>query len=436
MKKLKILPRNHKLIRTVGDRYGIIIGVLFAMSFIAAGCATQTKVLSFGMGNALSSPRFGFFIVNCPSSNPDSSEGDLYARVRYDNLIFIKTDLEFTAHYQLSVNLYLDRGLTESRYSKSFDRQITVTKYSQALASTMYDTLKDKLVVKPGEYFAVLRLLDLNTNVTSSKELKYTFKGFFNHSVNISDIVLHVPLDTNGFPIEFVRNDFNLFADFYVTAMSVPTTILLHMIAKSTEAPSLIDTTFKLDQIYKVQHYRLPVNVNKLAPATYDLRVSVGENFTETSFSILRHIFLPGVAEFEREDAPLQYTMTPSGFDSLRDASHEEREKILKTFWVARSHGDTTIAMAMQKEFYKRVEAADAEFGTTLTPGWQTDRGKIYILYGKPDQIENHGNDFRMGPAANSPPNQVWYYNSLKLRFVFVDELRNGDYRLAKTDGT
>ncbi|MFZ1081918.1 MAG: GWxTD domain-containing protein [Candidatus Kryptoniota bacterium] len=439
MKGLKVLPINLRLHTTGTTSHGKNIAVLLVMSFISAGCATQTRTISFEAGNLLSSPRFEFFIANYPSVNPDSSGGSLYARVRYDDLIFIRTDSAFTAHYQLSVNLYLDRGLTESRYSKTFDRRITVSKYSRTLSSLVYDTLKDNLLMKPGKYFGVFRFLDLNTNITSSKEFEYTVKDFFRDAVNISDIVLYDRSDTSGVQVEAVKNRSGyLYADFYVTSRSIPANISLHLIAKSVEAPTSIDTMYELDQASKVQRCRLPVNIGGLAPAFYDLRISAKENgkenFAETAFRVMADF--SAAAGFDHETGPLMYIMTKGELDSLKREAATEREKKLKDFWLARSHRDTTLAELMEKEFYKRVDTADAEFGAPLTPGWQTDRGRIYVLYGKPDQIESHFNDFREGPGANSSPYQIWYYNSLKLRFVFVYELRDGDYRLAKTGGT
>ena len=59
--------------------------------------------------------------------------------------------------------------------------------------------------MKPGKYSCVLRLLDLNTNITSSKEIEYEFKDFFRDSVNISDIVLYDRSDTSGVPVEVVK---------------------------------------------------------------------------------------------------------------------------------------------------------------------------------------------------------------------------------------
>jgi len=337
------------------------------------------------------------------------------------------------AHYQLSINLHSNEGLADSGYSKTFDRKIEVSKYSQTLSTGLYDGFKDKIVVRPGKYFIGLRLLDLNTNVTSSREIEYEFKDFFRDSVDISDILLYSAPDST--PVEVVRN-FNepMFASFYLVSEEVPANLPLHLIAKSTQAPTSIDTTYELNQTSTVQHYHLPVEIKGLKSAVYNLRLSVGKKFAETSFRILRNGFSPSFAESNDSTGPLNYIMTSSEFNSVRNAKGEERENVLKSFWLGRSNDDTTVSNAMQREFYKRVEISNDQFGTQLIPGWQTDRGKIYILYGKPDRIENHLSNFRAGSGANSPPYEIWYYNSLKLRFAFVDELRNGDYRLAKTN--
>lgn len=418
-----------------GIRQVKTLAVVTAIGIAFAGCAPQTRTLTFGLENTLSATRFNLFIVNYPSSNPDSSEGNLYTRLRYDDLIFIRTDTSYSAHYQLSISLYSDKEMTESRYSKILDRKITVSKYSQTLSTRMYDGFEDKIIVSPGRYFIGLRLLDLNTNVTSSKEIEYSFRDFFRDSVNISDILLYLPSDS--IPIEIVRNPGKpLFADFFVTTKNIPASVPLHVIVKSTEAPTSIDTLYQLNQSSEVQHYHLPVDVTGLESAVYDLRLSVGNESAETSFRILRNEFTSDIAESDNETGPFKYIMTPAEFDSLTIANGEEKRKMLESFWLVRSHGDRIVSDAMQKEFYKRVETSDEQFGTQLMPGWQTDRGRIYILYGKPDRIENHVSNFRSGQEANSPPYEIWYYTSLKLRLIFVDEFRNGDYRLAKTSGT
>ncbi len=61
-----------------------------------------------------------------------------------------------------------------------------------------------------------------------------------------------------------------------------------------------------------------------------------------------------------------------------------------------------------------------------MREGWRTDRGRIYIQFGEPDEID----DYPL--AANSQPYQVWHYyrRGSYRKFVFVDEFEDGDYRL------
>jgi len=421
-----------------------LIPAITLMSFLIAGCATQTRSLAIEAMSSLSSPRFGFVILNFPSESPDSSIGRLRARIRYDDLIFVKNDSEgigssYTAHYQLSVNFYSDKALTDSHYSKTFDHRLTVPNYVRTRSTAMFDTVEDQVALKPGRYFVAFRLLDLNTNITSSREVECIFRDFFHDPVDISDILLYNRADTTAAEVTRTNAD-TLFAGFYVTTKTFPAKISLHLIAKSAESPTFIDTSYEVSQTVNLKYYRLPLNITGFRPANYDLRISASEdgkeNHINTAFTVARNSPSVTARMLGRELGPLVYITTAEKVDSMEKAAPDERDRMITNFWLTQGHNDSTVANAMEKEFYKRVESVNEEFGTELMQGWQTDRGRIFILYGKPDQVEDHVSNFRSGPAANVAPYQVWYYRSLKLRFVFVDESRNGNYRLAKNGGT
>ncbi|MCK4723767.1 MAG: GWxTD domain-containing protein, partial [Dehalococcoidia bacterium] len=57
-------------------------------------------------------------------------------------------------------------------------------------------------------------------------------------------------------------------------------------------------------------------------------------------------------------------------------------------------------------------------------PGWESDMGMVYIIYGQPDDIERHPFDI------DRKPYQIWFYYSKGWRFVFMDVNMLGDYRL------
>ena len=75
-------------------------------------------------------------------------------------------------------------------------------------------------------------------------------------------------------------------------------------------------------------------------------------------------------------------------------------------------------------EYFQRVEYVNEHF-SGWQPGWETDRGMIYILFGPPDEIQ------RTNPSAgNSTIYQIWNYLKVSKQFVFRDQNGFGDYRL------
>jgi GWxTD domain-containing protein len=93
-------------------------------------------------------------------------------------------------------------------------------------------------------------------------------------------------------------------------------------------------------------------------------------------------------------------------------------------FWERRDPDPDAEGNPMLAELTKRVEHADRRFGG-LEPGWRSDRGRIYILYGAPEQTERRTND-----PSYPVPTEIWYYYARGLTFVFQDPEGFGDYRL------
>lgn len=119
----------------------------------------------------------------------------------------------------------------------------------------------------------------------------------------------------------------------------------------------------------------------------------------------------------------------------LKLSTDEEREKFIEQFWQRRDPSPGTPTNEFKQEHYRRIAYSNAHFGTTSgTPGWQTDRGRIYIVYGRADEIEVHPSG-RQG-MYGSRPFEVWIYknasgNGNSGSFTFVDQTGRGDFRLA-----
>ena len=75
----------------------------------------------------------------------------------------------------------------------------------------------------------------------------------------------------------------------------------------------------------------------------------------------------------------------------LKLATGAERDHFIQQFWDRRNpHPEDPRHNAFQDEHYRRIAYADERFVAPPIPGWRTDRGRIYILYGPPDEIERH----------------------------------------------
>ena len=120
-----------------------------------------------------------------------------------------------------------------------------------------------------------------------------------------------------------------------------------------------------------------------------------------------------------------------SAFEKL--TTHEERDKFIEQFWLRRDPTPDTPPNEFKDEHYRRIAYANGHFRTASgKPGWQTDRGHMYIVYGPPDQIDSHPS----GTSNNPHPIEVWMYRHLEgvgdnLYLTFIAQTARSDYHLA-----
>jgi GWxTD domain-containing protein len=132
---------------------------------------------------------------------------------------------------------------------------------------------------------------------------------------------------------------------------------------------------------------------------------------------------LSDLTQLEREYyRDLEYVATPlelQHYNALGDSSKEEQ--YLAWFWGRR--GRASLA-----EFARRMETAKLRYSTARTSGIREDRGRIYVRYGEPDEVQ------RAVIEVDRRPREYWRYYGLGYTFVFIDLRADNIYRLAWTD--
>lgn len=102
----------------------------------------------------------------------------------------------------------------------------------------------------------------------------------------------------------------------------------------------------------------------------------------------------------------------------------EAKGRFLTQFWLKRDQTIGTPANEFQEEYFGRLRTASAYAYAMAPNGWESDRGRVLLKYGKPDNIERHVNEF------NLKPYQVWNYYNLNYQFVFVDRSQTEAFNL------
>jgi GWxTD domain-containing protein len=141
-------------------------------------------------------------------------------------------------------------------------------------------------------------------------------------------------------------------------------------------------------------------------------------------------------------DQDVVYIISPEERSAfLHLSTNEEREQFIEQFWQRRNPDPDSPENTFKEEHYRRIAYANERFASGI-PGWRTDRGKIYIMWGPPDEIEGHpsGGSYDRpasegGGQTSTYPFEQWRYRYLEgigndVILEFVDPSMTGEFHL------
>jgi len=121
--------------------------------------------------------------------------------------------------------------------------------------------------------------------------------------------------------------------------------------------------------------------------------------------------------------------------------TNEEREQFIEQFWLRRSSNPDLPENDFKEEHYRRIAYANEHYASGI-PGWKTDRGRMYIMWGPPDEIESHptGGTYDRpmeegGGSTSTYPWETWRWRYLEgigenIILEFVDPSGSGEYHM------
>jgi GWxTD domain-containing protein len=141
-------------------------------------------------------------------------------------------------------------------------------------------------------------------------------------------------------------------------------------------------------------------------------------------------------------DEDVRWIITDQEMQAFKSLSNdEERDQFIENFWLRRNPNPDSPENEYREEHYARIAYANEHFAAGK-PGWRTDRGHIYIAFGKPDNIDSHpsGGSYDRpmeegGGNTSTFPFEIWHYRYIEgigdnIDIEFVDTCMCGDYHM------
>lgn len=192
------------------------------------------------------------------------------------------------------------------------------------------------------------------------------------------------------------------------------------------------------------------IDISDMPDGSYILKIEVTDGASGLSTTASKSFTLlsskmelrPGqiVTEFTEEDVELlekvaKYALTFEQNKMLKQLDLAGKKRFFDDFWIRNDPDPTTPINEFKIELFRRFNYSNEHFSVSIASrddGWQTDRGRIYVIYGEPDDIRSFPSTEDLNPF------EKWNYNNVFRQgarfFIFEDETGYGDFRLAHSD--
>lgn len=378
-------------------------------------------------------PQFNADIAVFPGTSPEEAEFEVYVWVQNTHVQFVKVGAFYIARYQLNISIYDKKGNAIATQDKTFE--ITEELYSSTIDPALQRSHVFRKIVPPGDYVVKMRLYDMSTGKSRNQEREKTVKLFESGKLTVSDVLVINTSDIDSLHLENV-----------IPPRNVPIQERIFLYAEII-SPQMADT-FDVEASLMTNRQIRTFNFSKKVKANADRRrvllevlkenMRQGRNLlTLTIISGSETITVKKAIRFVTDElsfgydevddmiGPLVYVANGGEWKELNNAIGAERDSLFQKFWDNRDPNPGSTDNPLYDEFYKRVKVANKNFTKMKRAGWRTDRGRVYIVYGAPDRIGR--NDQQMSSQAVY---EFWYYDDLRLEFIFEDRYGFGDYKM------
>ncbi|NOX88731.1 MAG: GWxTD domain-containing protein [Calditrichaeota bacterium] len=286
---------------------------------------------------------------------------------------------------------------------------------------------------KFGKFESFLEIQDMVSQVVDTFKQKFEIKKFSGDWASTDITFLRSVPDSGNLPLlgrdkilEFSRPSWAFLR--LLNRRSDKLTFNVRIYRKTEEGKKLYFQKFlKVKGDSGIFDILFSMPYDSLEEGAYLLRFSCEKLQKEKKFQVIWFDKPTYLYKYDLAIRPMRLILDEKTFKKAKSLGRKELEAWFKAYWKKRDPSPGTVYNELLAEFFHRVQYANRKYSTRHKEGWETDQGKIYILYGKPIKIDDHRY------ATETRPYQVWIYSD-SLQFMFVDKKGNGEFTLITED--
>ena len=370
------------------------------------------------------------------SATPDSTHVVVALTISNGNLTFGRETDRFRAGYTVSITL---RNGSETVKQIEAHESVLVASFKEVSRLDESVIYQELLTLKPGRYSLTVNVRDDGSSKNGSDEVTLVVPtltaGTLSTPVAFARVYQRLSLDslprvvTNpAATATFGRDSLvGLYVEGYGTAAGAR--LPLNIAARTENGRMLFTDTISLvrrQNLYSGVLY-VPVARTGIGPIVMSVWQTGGKDTTRAPVFIGFGEELP-VATYDEMLNYLKWFALPSRLRALRDTAPEFRPAAWANF--VRENATLTGGAEALRDYFLRLNAANSKFREEGVPGWMTDRGKVLLGLGEPDQVYEQGSPSDPTQRLRST---IWEYRGIQQQLVFNEQQEFGHWRLTNS---
>jgi len=381
-------------------------------------------------------PEFNLNSVSLLSTQPGMTRLLIYVEISHANLQFVRSVRGYEANYEVDLSLLIGESESAPRHANRVWRSTVITNnYEDTNARDRYDISEADLDLPASTYLIVATLTDLETREKVTLKQTVRVPSYSRGGLQLGDLVLakQVRVTENGV-YEIVPNVERAVSDtrepvfvYYEVYPDKTDSLAVYTRLLNSKGAIVRESTQNRIASRPITRHFQQIDISTLPVGRYviETQVTGGGQTALKALNFRIHLSgVPGsVRDLDTAIRQLRYIASTRTVKRILRAEEGDREVLFLDYWKKRDPSPETTVNELMMEYYARIERANTLFGG-FREGWETDRGEVYVRFGPPDEVERHPYEI------NTKPYEIWYYYDQQRRFLFVDEMGYGEYRL------